>query len=30
MIPADKDGSREEGGVTLFHAGHNTPDKARS
>ena len=26
MIPADKDGSREEGGVTLFHPGHRTPD----
>ncbi|CDS50048.1 Aconitate hydratase [Polaromonas sp. CG9_12] len=26
MIPADKDGSREEGGVTLFHPGHHTPD----
>ena len=25
MIPADKDGSREEGGVTLFHPGHRTP-----
>ncbi|MEO8014818.1 MAG: aconitate hydratase, partial [Polaromonas sp.] len=28
MIPADKDGSREEGGVTLFHPGHRTPDSA--
>ncbi|MDH6184226.1 aconitate hydratase [Polaromonas sp. CG_23.6] len=28
MIPADRDGSREEGGVTLFYAGHNTPDSA--
>ena len=26
MIPAHKDGSREEGGVTLFHPGHRTPD----
>ncbi len=26
MIPVDKDGSREEGGVTLFHPGHRTPD----
>jgi len=26
MIPADKDGSREEGGVTLFHPGHRTPE----
>ncbi|NMM05441.1 aconitate hydratase [Polaromonas sp.] len=26
MIPADKEGSREEGGVTLFHPGHRTPD----
>ena len=25
MIPAGKDGSREEGGVTLFHPGHRTP-----
>ncbi|MEO5659086.1 MAG: aconitate hydratase, partial [Polaromonas sp.] len=25
MIPADKDGSREEGGVTLFHPSHRTP-----
>jgi aconitate hydratase len=26
MIPADKDGSREEGGVTLFHPIHRTPE----
>ncbi|MGV8803459.1 MAG: aconitate hydratase [Polaromonas sp.] len=26
MIPAGKDGSREEGGVTLFHPGHRTPE----
>ncbi|MDB5869207.1 MAG: aconitate hydratase [Polaromonas sp.] len=26
MIPAHKDGSREEGGVTLFHPGHRTPE----
>ncbi|MEP6588682.1 MAG: aconitate hydratase [Polaromonas sp.] len=26
MIPAHKDGSREEGGVTLFYPGHRTPD----
>jgi aconitate hydratase len=26
MIPADKEGSREEGGVTLFHPGLRTPD----
>ena len=25
MIPAGKDGSREEGGVTLYHPGHRTP-----
>ena len=25
MIPADKEGSREEGGVTLFHPSHRTP-----
>ncbi|ABM38323.1 aconitate hydratase [Polaromonas naphthalenivorans] len=26
MIPAGKDGSREEGGVTLYHPGHRTPE----
>ncbi|MBK5207185.1 MAG: aconitate hydratase, partial [Polaromonas sp.] len=26
MVPTDKDGSREEGGVTLFHPTHRTPD----
>ena len=26
MIPAGKDGSREEGGVTLFHPNHRTPE----
>ena len=26
MIPADKEGSREEGGVTLYHPAHRTPD----
>jgi len=26
MIPPDENGSREEGGVTLFHPGHSTPD----
>jgi aconitate hydratase len=26
MIPAGKDGSREEGGVTLFYPGHRTPE----
>ncbi|WP_426147461.1 aconitate hydratase [Polaromonas sp. DSR2-3-2] len=26
MIPPDAQGSREEGGVTLFHPGHRTPD----
>jgi len=26
MVPAGKDGSREEGGVTLYHPPHRTPD----
>ncbi len=26
MIPADKGGSREEGGVTLYHPSHRSPD----